>query len=54
MIEEIARRLNRIADDCVQRMGAGGTSPLQGATAGPLLSPASQGMVMLHISPYPI
>ncbi|XP_052089151.1 uncharacterized protein LOC127725859 [Mytilus californianus] len=43
MIEEIARRLTRIAEDCVQRMGAGGTSPIQGATAGPLLSPASQG-----------
>lgn len=42
MIEEIAKRLNRIADDCVQRMAGGELQQMGGAVAAPLLSPNSK------------
>lgn len=44
MIEEIAKRLNRIADECVQRMGTGEPQTTRGAVAEPLLSPNSRSM----------
>ena len=42
MIEEIAKRLNRIADECVQRMGTGEPQTTRGTVAEPLLSPNSR------------
>ena len=42
MIEEIAKRLNRIADECVQRMGTGEPQTTREAVAEPLLSPNSR------------
>lgn len=44
VIEEIAKRLNRIADECVQRMGTGEPQTTRGAVAEPLLSPNSRSM----------
>ena len=44
MIEEIAKRLNRIADECVQRMGTGEPQTTRGTVAEPLLSPNSRSM----------
>ena len=43
MIEEIARRLSKIADDCVQRMG-GESHSSRGISVDPLLSPNSKSM----------